>query len=116
MKRLERARTNYKGCESLIFENFVITEKFQIKKLYLVQPEVITKNNLPDWLKGMPTFSDAKLKNYQQFVTIEDVQCMPLMKLIEKISCTLLTSSRSTQKDTTTKFSNNWTSINLNPL
>ena len=81
---LERARINYKNCEGLVFENVAITEKVQNKKLYRVQPEVITKNKLPDWLKGMSTFSDAKLKDYQQFVTVEDVQCMPLMDLIEK--------------------------------
>jgi len=45
---------------------------------------VIVKHKLPDWLKGMSTFSDTKLKDYQQYVTVEEVQCMPLMALIER--------------------------------
>jgi FkbM family methyltransferase len=81
---LERTRNNYKGCEGLAFENVAITEQVETKKLYRIAPEVIVKHKLPDWLKGMSTFSDTKLKDYQQYVTVEEVQCMPLMALIER--------------------------------
>ncbi len=81
---LERTRKNYNGCTGLVFENVAITEQVEIKKLYRIAPEVIVKNKLPDWLKGMSTFSDTKLKDYQQYVTVEEVQCMPLMALIER--------------------------------
>jgi FkbM family methyltransferase len=81
---LERARNNYKGCDGLIFENIAITEQFETKKLYRIEPETIIKNKLPDWLKGMSTFSETKLNNYQPFVSVVEVDCMPLMKLIER--------------------------------
>lgn len=81
---LERTRNNYQNCEGLAFENVAVTEQIETKKLYRIKPEVIVKNKLPDWLKGMSTFSETKLKDYQQFVTVEEVQCMPLMNLIER--------------------------------
>tara|TARA_B100000530_G_scaffold336917_1_gene293412 strand:+ start:8012 stop:10093 length:2082 start_codon:yes stop_codon:yes gene_type:complete len=81
---LERTRNNYQGCSGLVFENVAITEQVETKPLYRIAPEVIVKHKLPDWLKGMSTFSDTKLKDYQQYVTVEEVQCMPLMKLIER--------------------------------
>jgi hypothetical protein len=46
--------------------------------------ENIVKHKLPDWLKGMSTFSDTKLKDYKKYVTIQPVSCMPLMDLIER--------------------------------
>jgi FkbM family methyltransferase len=81
---LERTRNNYQGCTGLVFENVAITEQVETKNLYRIAPDVIVKHKLPDWLKGMSTFSDTKLKDYQQYVTVEEVQCMPLMALIER--------------------------------
>ena len=81
---LERTRNNYQGCTGLVFENVAITEQVETKNLYRIAPDGIVKHKLPDWLKGMSTFSDTKLKDYQQYVTVEEVQCMPLMALIER--------------------------------
>jgi len=81
---LERTRNNYQGCTGLVFENVAITEQVETKSLHRIAPEVIVKHKLPDWLKGMSTFSDTKLKDYQQYVTVEEVQCIPLMALIER--------------------------------
>ena len=81
---LERTRNNYQGCKGLVFENVAITEQVEIKKLYRIAPEVIVKHKLPDWLKGMSTFNETKLKDYQQHVTIENVHCISLMALIER--------------------------------
>ena len=83
---LERTRKNYQDCTGLVFENVAITEQVETKPLYRIAPDVIVKNKLPDWLKGMSTFSDTKLKDYQQYVTIQEVQCVPLRALIERNS------------------------------
>jgi FkbM family methyltransferase len=81
---IERLRANYEGSEGLVFENVAITEQVETKKLYRVTLENIVKHKLPDWLKGMSTFSDTKLKDYKKYVTIQPVSCMPLMDLIER--------------------------------
>lgn len=81
---IERLRTNYEGSDGLVFENVAITEQVETKKLYRVTLENIVKHKLPDWLKGMSTFSDTKLKDYKKYVTIQPVSCMPLMDLIAR--------------------------------
>lgn len=81
---IERLQSNYEGSEGLVFENVAITEQVETKKLYRVTLENIVKHKLPDWLKGMSTFSDTKLKDYKKYVTIQPVSCMPLMDLIER--------------------------------
>ncbi|WP_370263060.1 FkbM family methyltransferase [Limnobacter sp.] len=83
---LERTRNNYAGCQGLVFENVAITDRAETKKLYRIRPETIIKHKLPDWLKGMSTFSPTKLAEHQQHVTVEDVQCLPLMRVIERNS------------------------------
>lgn len=81
---MQRLKASYQGCSGLIFENIAISEKTEIKTLYRVEPEVIKKHHLPEWLKGMSTFVDGKLDNYRQYVKKQPVQCHPLMTMLEK--------------------------------
>lgn len=81
---MQRLRMNYAGCEGLIFENVAISEKYEVKTIYRVEPEIIAKNSLPHWLQGMSTFIEGKLKDYEDYVSENEINCEPLMDLINK--------------------------------
>ncbi len=81
---MQSLKSSYRDCKGLIFENIAISDKKETKTLYRVEPEVIKKHQLPDWLKGMSTFVDGKLDNYRQYVKKQPVQCYPLMSVLEK--------------------------------
>jgi FkbM family methyltransferase len=83
---VERLKLNYKGSDGLIFENVAISEKVEQRALYRVSQKTIDAHKLPDWLKGMSTFSDAKLKEYQEHVEAQPVSCVPLRSLLDKHS------------------------------
>lgn len=81
---MQRLRMNYAGCEDLIFENVAISDEYEVKTIYRVEPEVISKNNLPHWLQGMSTFLEGKLKDYEAYVSEHKINCEPLMDLINR--------------------------------
>lgn len=83
---MEDLRNNYKGQTGLQFANVAIADDDHEKKFYRILPDVIKNNNLPDWLKGMSTFSPSRLEAYKEFVTETSVRCMTLDNLLEEYS------------------------------
>lgn len=81
---MARLKQNYAGAQGLVFENVAISDKEEERPLYRIPVESIVKYNLEDWLKGMSTFSDTKLKDYQQYVVAQPVSCLPLSKVLDK--------------------------------
>lgn len=81
---MARLKKNYDGAQGLIFENVAISDKEEERPLYRIPTESITKHHLDDWLKGMSTFSETKLKDYQQYVVAQPVTCVPLSNVLNK--------------------------------
>lgn len=81
---MEDLRNNYKEQTGLQFANVAIADDEHEKKFYRILPNVIKINNLPDWLKGMSTFSLSRLEAYKEFVTETSVRCMTLDNLFKE--------------------------------
>ncbi|CAL8475491.1 FkbM family methyltransferase [Caballeronia sp. S22] len=77
-------KANYAGTNGLIFENVAIAEQAGSFPLYRVTQETIRKHNLPHWLGGMSTFSDTKLKDFEDYVEVQMVEGLPLRAVLDR--------------------------------
>lgn len=84
----DRLVENYKGQESLIFENVAISDKDEIRKLWYLEK---TDDSMPEWYEGLGSFlpevvlkSSKKIPNIEKYMTKEQVKCVTLEALIKK--------------------------------
>jgi FkbM family methyltransferase len=71
----------------IIYENVAIGEKTGTKTFYYLSEETITKNNLPDWARGIGSFEIHPLvvsNHWEQLLTKIEVPVMTIKKLLKK--------------------------------
>jgi len=78
----ELLKINYKECTQLYFENSAITDQEEIRPIFRVPMDIVTKGEVPLWVGGSSSFYN--IADYKKYTVQENVNCITLKMLIDK--------------------------------
>ena len=83
-KKLE---SSYSGHRNLFLENIAISILQEYRKMYYIDPDFISKNNLPSWMNDIGSFDIGHIKKHitkDYPILSQGTPCYPLSYIVKK--------------------------------